>query len=154
MMKRVTREGRMIRLDIHFYFVLQAKLHQETVNGRDIEIVLMLSRLRRLRLDQERALEAALVLVLHDHAKKTPQLVALALKVSVEERIVPFAAAPQHIIIAAQARSGFHCVEDLRRGKGEYIGIRIRGRPGRIARIREQVRRAPERLDARLLLPS
>ena len=41
---------------------------QEAVHGGDVEVVLVLGRLARLGLDQDRALEADLVLVLDDHA--------------------------------------------------------------------------------------
>ena len=76
---------------------------QEAVHGGDIVVVLVLGWLLRLRLDQDGALEADLVLVVDDQLQEAPGLRALALQVGVEQRLIALAAAPQHIVFAASA---------------------------------------------------
>ena len=51
---------------------------QERVHRRDVVVVLVLRRLERLRLDQDRALEPDRVLVLDDHVEEPAELVDLA----------------------------------------------------------------------------
>jgi hypothetical protein len=61
-------------LDIDLDLVLQAELLEEAVDGGDVVVVLVLGRLLRLRLDQDRALEADLVLVVDDHRQEAAGL--------------------------------------------------------------------------------
>ena len=68
---------------------------QERVHGRDVAVVLVLGRLERLGLDEDRALEPDLVLVLDDHGQEAPVLVELARQIRVEQRVVALAPAPQ-----------------------------------------------------------
>ena len=67
----------------------------------------------RLGLDQERALEPDAVLVLGDQAQEPGELVSLAAEVRVEQRVIAFAAAPQHVVRAAEPlrrlEHGFTC---------------------------------------------
>ena len=51
---------------------------EEAVDRRDVVVVLVLGRLLRLRLDQDRALETDLVLVVDDQLQEAAGLVALA----------------------------------------------------------------------------
>ena len=68
MLERVAGERRVVGLDVDLDLVLEPVALEEAVDGGDVEVVLVLGRLLRLRLDQDRALEADLVLVLDDHA--------------------------------------------------------------------------------------
>ena len=76
---------------------------EHPVDRADVEIVLVLGRLLRLRLDQDRALEADLLLVLDDHRQEAAELRQLALHVGVEERLVTLAPAPQNVVRAASS---------------------------------------------------
>jgi hypothetical protein len=95
-------EDRVALLDIDLHLVFQPVPLQEAVDRGDVVVVLVLGRLLRLRLDQDRALEADLVLVLDDEVEEAAELVVLALQVGVEQRLVALAAAPKDIVLAAE----------------------------------------------------
>ena len=59
-----------VDLDVDLDFALQPVALQERIHGGDVAIVLVLGRLERLRLDQDRALEPDAVLVLHHHREE------------------------------------------------------------------------------------
>ena len=95
----VAGERGVVDLDVDLDLVVEAVLLQERVHGGDVVVVLVLGRLDRLRLDQDRALEPDRVLVLDDHVQEPAELVELALHVGVEQRLVALAAAPQHVVL-------------------------------------------------------
>ena len=100
--ERVAGERRVVRLDVEPVLVLEPVADEEAVDRRRVVVVLVLGRLHRLRLDQERALEPDPVLVLGDEVQEAGELVALALEVGVEQRVVALAAAPQHVVRATE----------------------------------------------------
>ena len=102
-LERMVGQHRVADLDVELDLVLEAELAQEAGDGRDVEIVLVLGRLLRLRLDQDHALEADLVLVVDDQRQEPAELLELALQVGVEQRLVALAPAPQHVVRAAAA---------------------------------------------------
>ena len=118
------------------------------MDGRDVVVVLVLGRLHRLGLDQQLALEADLVLVLGDEVQEPGELGALAAQVRVEERVVALAAAPQDVVLAAEPQRDLEHVLDLRRGVGEDLRVGVGRRAGLVARVGEQVGRAPQQADA------
>ena len=69
-------QRRVVGLDVELVLVLEAVPDEEAVDRRRVVVVLVLGRLLRLRLDQERALEADLVLVLGDQVEEAGELVA------------------------------------------------------------------------------
>ena len=142
-------ERRVVRLDVQPVLVLEAVPDEEAVDGRRVVVVLVLGRLHRLRLDQQAALEADAVLVLGDEVEEPGQLVALALEVGVEQRVVALAAAPQDVVRAAETLGDLEHVLDLGRGVREDLGIGVRGRAALVARVGEQVGRAPQERRAR-----
>src|SRR5208337_5237163 len=97
----VMRQHRVPDFDIELDLALESEAAQEAGDGGDVEIVLVLGRLLRLRLDQEDSLEADLVLVLDDQRQEPPELLLLAIKIGVEQGLVALAAAPQHVVFAA-----------------------------------------------------
>src|SRR5205823_13185818 len=117
---------------------------QESGDGRGVIVVLMLCRLLRLRLDEERAGEADAVLVLGDEREEARQLRLLAREIGVEQRLISLAAAPEDVVRTTQAIRQLEHRLDLGRRVREYIWVRIRCRARRIPRMREQVRGAPE----------
>ena len=148
----VAGERRVVRLDVDPVLALEPVLDQEAVHGLDVVVVLVLGRLHGLGLDQELALEAELVLVLDDEVEEAGELIALAPQVGVEQRVVALAAAPQDVVLAAEALGDLEHVLDLRRGVGEHLGIGV-GRGARlVARVGEQVGGAPQQPDAGPLL--
>lgn len=81
----------MVCLDVDLYLILQAEPLEEAVDGLRVEIILVLRRLVRLGLDEDRAGEADLVFVLDDQAQKTPEIVLLDRDIGVEDRVIAFA---------------------------------------------------------------
>ena len=116
---------------------------QHPVDRADVEVVLVLGRLLRLRLDQDRALEADLLLVLDHHGEETAELRELALHVGVEQRLVALAPAPEHVVGALQLVRDVEDVLHLRRGVGEDVGVGIGGGARHEAAVGEEVGRAP-----------
>jgi hypothetical protein len=83
----------------------------------------------RLRLDQKRALEADLVLVLGDQAQEPGELCLLAGEIRVQERVVALATAPQDVVGAAEPLGGLERLLHLRRSEGEDLGIGLVAAP-------------------------
>ena len=75
-------------------------------------------------------------------------MVELPLHVGVEQRGVAFAAPPERVAGAAELVGDLHGLLHLRGGEGEDVEVGAGGRPVHVARIAEQVRGAPEQLDA------
>ena len=148
--ERVARQGGVVDLDVDPELVEQVVTVQEAVDGRAVVVVLVLGRLLRLGLEQQCPGEADRVLVLGDHGEEAGQLVGLLFHAGVEEGLVPFTAAPQHVVVAAQPMRGVDHVPHLRGGVGEHLGIGVGGRAGRVPRVGEQVGRPPQQLDAGL----
>ena len=69
-----------------------------------------------------------------------------------EQRVIALAAAPQDVVRATEALGDLEHVLDLGRGVGEDLRIGVRGRAGLVARVGEQVGRAPQERGARPLL--
>ncbi len=70
----VAGERRVVRLDVHPVLALEPVADQEAVDGRGVVVVLVLGGLLRLGLEQERASEADLVLVLGDQGQEPGEL--------------------------------------------------------------------------------
>ena len=152
MMKTVPGQRRVVGLDVHFDFVFQAVLMQEAEHSGAVVIVLVLGRLLGLGLDQQVTRKADLVLVLHHHAHKTPELFALALEVGVEQGFITLTTTPQHIVGALEPQRGIHRAEHLGGGEGEHLWVWVARRPGGKARVAEAIGSAPQQLDAGLFL--
>ena len=75
-LERVPGERRVVRLDVEPGTPSRGRTGEEAVDGGRVEVVLVLGRLHRLRLDEERAAEADLVLVLRDERQEPGELVA------------------------------------------------------------------------------
>jgi hypothetical protein len=125
---------------------------KERERVRAVEIVLVRGRLVRLRLDEERAGEPDLLLVLHRHVHELRQVIEFALEVGVEERDVALAPAPEDVVFAAEFLRHFERLLHLRRGVREHVGVATRARAVNEPLVREQVRGAPQQLDAGALL--
>ena len=149
-LEAVAGQQRVVLLDVDLDLVLEAVRLQEAVHGGDVVVVLVLGRLVRLGLDQDGALEADLVLVLDHQVHEAAELRELALQVGVEQGLVAFAAAPQHVVRAAQLVRQLEHVLHLRGGIGEDLGVGVGRGAGHVAPVREQVGRAPQQLDAGL----
>ena len=149
---RVTGERGVVGFDVQLQVRQQVVLPEEVEAGGGVGIVLMLGRLFRLGLDVELALEADLLGVVDRHVQELGEVVELALHVGVPEILVAFAAAPEDVAGAVEFLGDFEGLLHLRRGVGEDLGVAARGRTVHVARIAEQVGRAPEQLDAGPLL--
>ena len=150
MLEAVAGERCMVGFDVDLHLVLEAVALQEAVHRRGVKIVLMLGGLVRLRLDQDRAVEADAMLVIDDERQEAAELIELAREIGVEQRVVTFAAAPQHVVRAAQTLGRIHRETHLSRGESEHFRIWIGGCTREIARMREQICGAPQQLDAGL----
>src|SRR5438132_199928 len=66
-------------------------------------------------------------------------------EIGIEERLVTLASAPQHVVRSVEAVGYLEHRLDLRGRVREHLGIGIRRGARRVARVTEQVRRAPEK---------
>ena len=150
--ERAPGEGRVVRLDVDLVLALEPVPGEEAVDDGDVVVVLVLRRLHGLRLDEKRALESDPVLLLHDEVEEPSELLALTAQIRVEQRVVPLAAAPEHVVRSAETlRDGQH-VRDLSCRIREDGGIRVRRRSRLVAGMAEQVGGAPEQARAGPLL--
>ena len=78
MLEGMAGQDRVALLDVDLDLLLQPEPLEEAVDGGDVVVVLVLGRLLRLRLDQDRALEADPVLVVDDQAEEAAGLLLLA----------------------------------------------------------------------------
>src|SRR3989304_1739496 len=92
----------MANLDIDPDLFFQSAAFQEAVDRGDVAIILMLSRLLRLRLDQDRALESDLVFVIDDQREEASKLVEFTGQIGVEQRLITLPPSPQDKIGALQ----------------------------------------------------
>ena len=144
----VSGEGGVVDLDVDRDVVEQVVALEERMHGRHVEVVLVLGGLEGLRLDQDQPVEPDGVFVLDDHREEPAQLVELPTQVGVEQGLVPFPSAPEHVVLASQPMGGVHAVPHLGGGVGEQLGVGIGGRPGLEARMTEEVGGAPQQVDA------
>ena len=110
----------------------------------------MLGRLLRLGLDEDRTLEADLVLVVDDKMEEAAGLGELALEIGVEQRLIAFAPTPHDVIFATQFLGDIEAMLHLGGAIGEDIRIGIGGRPRHEAAVGEHIGGAPEEFDAGL----
>ena len=148
MLDAVSGQRGMVRFDVHLHVVGQAVGAEEVDAGRAIVVVLVLGRFLGLGLEIELPLEADLPGVVDGHVHELGQVVELALHVGVPESLVAFAAAPERVAFAAEFLGHFQGLLHLGRGVGEGVGIGARGGAVDIARIAEEIGRAPQQLDA------
>src|SRR3984885_4178354 len=144
MLEGMVRKHRMADFDVELDLPLEPEALQEAEHRRDIEIVLMLGRLLGLRLDQDYTLEPDLVLVVDNQGQKASELILLATQIGVEQRFVTLAAAPQHVIGAAELMRRIDGVLHLRSGVSKDLRIGIGRGARQIARMAEEVSGAPE----------
>ena len=88
--------------------------------------------------------KADLRLVFHDQGEEPAELVQFAADIGVEQGLVAFPAAPQHIVGAAQFVGQLQHILHLRRRIGEDVRVRVGRRPGHVAAVGEQVGGAPQ----------
>ena len=138
----------MVRLEVDLDFLVEAVAQQKAVDRRSVVVVLVFGRLARLRLDQDRALETYSVFVVDHHVKEAAELVELLPDAGVEQRFVAFAAAPQHIVFAAELFCRVECLLDLERSKSKHLGVRVGRRTAHETPVAEQVGGAPQKLHA------
>ena len=86
--------------------------------------------------------------MIHRHVQERGEVFLLPLQVGVEERLVTLAAAPKHVALAAEPLRGFEGLLHLRRSVGEDVGVGIGRGATHVARVGEEVGRAPEQLYA------
>src|SRR5215468_10198372 len=144
MLEVVTGKNGVVLLDVYLNLILQAVGLKHAVDRRYIEIVLMFGRLLRFGLDQDSTLETDLVFMFNNVVEEPAELVEFASKISVEQSLIPFASAPEHIVLAAKLMGDLQRILHLRGGVGEYLRIRVGRSAPHEAAIGEKVRSAPQ----------
>ena len=88
--------------------------------------------------------------VIHRQTHQAGHVVLFQRHVGVQQGLIPLAAAPEHVSLAAQAGGDFHRLLDLRRRESEHVGVGRGARPVHVPRIVEAVGRTPQHLFAAL----
>ena len=148
----VPGQRRVIGFDVELERVGQAVPAQERDAVGGVEIILMDGRFLGLGLDQKLPAEPDLALVFDGEVKEFRQVVEFALEVGVVEIGVALAAAPEDVVLAAEFLGHFETLLHLGGGVGEDVGVAARRGAVHEAAVREEVRGAPEELDAGPLL--
>ena len=147
--ERVPGQCGMVHLDVHLEVLLQAVCTQETDNRFRVHIVLVLGRLHRFRLDEERAFEAFGAGVVAGGLQHLCQMFLFTLHVGVQQAHVAFASAPEHVVASTQFDGGVDGILDLYGCACHHVEIRVGGRTVHIAFVSEYIGRTPKVLDAR-----
>ena len=87
--------------EVYAWAAAQVRACLETTQRLGGENYVVLGRLEGLGLDQNGALESDAMLVLHDHRQEPAVLIELPPQVRVQQRVVAFATAPQHVVLPA-----------------------------------------------------
>ena len=147
-LEAVAGQRGVVRLDVDPVLVREVVAHEEGIHRRGVVVVLMLRRLLRLRLEQQRPGEPDSMLVLRDEAQESRELRFLSGEIGVEERLVALAPTPQDVIRPPQPMRRLEHVLDLGGRIREHLGVGIGGRPRGVSRVAEEVGGAPEQPDA------
>src|SRR5687767_8627658 len=99
----MTCQSGVIRFDIDLHILLEAVLEQKAVNGGGVEVILMLGRLVRFGLDENRALESDPVLVVNYESEESAHLVELSFEIGVQQGVIAFTASPHDVVLAPEA---------------------------------------------------
>mmetsp|Transcript_2056 Transcript_2056/g.3699 ORF Transcript_2056/g.3699 Transcript_2056/m.3699 type:complete len:251 (+) Transcript_2056:582-1334(+) len=142
----------MIGLDVNLEVVLEAVSAQEAYDSLSVVIVLVLGGLSGLRLDEELRGAPDLVAVVAAHPKERGHVVHLPLDVGVEDALVALATSPVDDVLASELVVDLDDLLGLGAGVSEGGGVGVGGASVHVTRVREEVLRSPEELDAGLLL--
>ena len=148
----VAGEGGVVRLEVQFEMLEQAKFAEEIQAGGGVRIVLVLGGFLGLGLDVEGAFEADGFFVRDSHVKEFGEMLDFAFEIGVEQSGIAFAAAPENVAFAAEVVSDFESFLHLSPGVGEDVGVATCGCAVHVARVDEKAGGAPEELDAGALL--
>ena len=112
----------------------------------------MLHRLHRLGFDEEVSLETFCPGVVAGLCEHGSQMGLFPFHVSVQERHVAFASAPEDIVFSSEFYSGIDGVLDLEHGSGCSREVRVCSRTVHVSWMAEYVGCPPQKLDAGLCL--
>ena len=152
MFEAVARQGGMVGFNVHLDFFHQAMALEKAIHGAHVIVILVFGGFARFGLDQDGALEADLVFVLHHQVQEAAQLVHLLPHPGVEQCFIPLASAPQHIVFATQFQCRVHRLLDLQGGQGKDFRIGVGSSTRHESTVAEQVGSTPQQLDTRILL--
>ena len=144
MLIAMTRQCRMIWLDVKLEMLVETVRFQEANHCLRVIVVLMLGGLFGFGLEQELTLEPDLLFVLDGHVQKGGHVVELLSNVRIQQRLVALASAPKHKTLAAKSMRHIEHLLDLsaRMSKAMHVGTR-RGAV-HVARVTKKIRRAPQ----------
>ncbi len=147
MLESVAGKGGVIHLDVDLEVLVKSVGAEETDNGLGVHIVLMLGRLHRLRLDEERAFETAGASIVTGSLEHLCEMVFLSLHLSVEKTHVALAASPEDVIRSSKLDSRINGVLDLHSSTGDNIEVRIGGGTVHIPSVTKHIGGSPKKLD-------
>ncbi len=122
-LKSMPRERRVVRFDVHLEVLVQAILPQEPDRRCSVEIVLMLHRFFRLRLDVEIAFKTNASAIIDRHMHKAGDVLFFEFDVGVQKGFIPFATAPKDVTAAAKLDREIQSLLDL--GSREAIDVAL-----------------------------
>ncbi|CAB4809581.1 unannotated protein [freshwater metagenome] len=85
-----------------------------------------------------------------DECEEPSQLIPLLAQAGVQQGLVPFASAPENVVLTIKAVRCFKSVTNLRSGIGEHFWVRVRRCASGVARMRKQVGGSPKQAHATL----
>src|SRR5690606_11908443 len=115
--------------------IQQIVLSQKTDNRSRVEVVLVLSRLCRLRLNKECAFEALLSGIVFCSVQETSKMLLLTLHVCVQQAHVAFSSTPEHIVLTVQCNGSVQSVLYLCGTMCQHVEVRICSGSVHVARM-------------------
>ncbi|OAV73582.1 hypothetical protein Barb6_00076 [Bacteroidales bacterium Barb6] len=139
MLKGVTGKCGMVYFDVQGEVLVQTVMAEEADNGFRIDIVLMLGRFHRFRLNEEGSLEALFATVIACEGKQGGKMVFFALHVGIQKRHIAFATSPEHVVLTAKGNTGVDGVLYLRGGTGDNGEVGVCGGTVHVTLVAEYV---------------
>ena len=152
MLEAVPGKRGMVGLNVELEGILQSVSPEEGDARRHIEIILMLGRLLRLRLDEKLPGESYLPGIVDRHVQEASQMVLFAFEIRVEKGLVTFPPTPEHIVFPSEFLCNLKRLLHLGGRVSKDMGIGVGGRTAHVARVGEEVGGPPEQPHSGLLL--
>lgn len=152
MLGRVTRQRRVIGLNVEFEMLRQPVLVQEGDTGLGVVIVLVFARFAGLGFEEELRLVALSRFVVQGHFEHGRHVVAFFFHVGIQEGMIALSSTPKDVVRTPELVVYVHDLLDLGRRVTKDVYIGTRHGAVHVAGVTKEVLRRPEELHTRGLL--
>ena len=129
MLHGVACQRGVVSLNVELHVIFQTVGANKVQAPGGIEIVLVFGWLLGFGFEQELAGEANLLRIIHGHMHELGEMIELALHICVKPALIAFAAAPEHVVFAAQFLGDLEHFLHLTRCVGKDVGVALVAAP-------------------------